>query len=204
MERDRVLPLLSAQSPGNVILGIPSSGVHSNGFSLVRRICSTYGVSLDAPPPYPSSSPRLVDSLLTPTRIYIKGLAPALALNRVGDGTPAVLACAHITGGGLPDNVHRGLADGLGARIDATAWPMPPVFKWLANVGGGVEPMEMARTFNCGIGMVVVCREEDVGSVSAAIVAGGESVYRIGVVVEHKGGEDTPRVVLDNINKAFL
>ena len=200
VERDRVLPLLSQQCPGDVLLGLSSSGVHSNGFSLVRRICAAYGVDMQAPPPYPSSAPRLVDDLLTPTRIYIKALLPALRL----PGPPKVKALAHITGGGLPDNVPRGIAPGLVSRIDACSWPMPPVFKWLASVGAGVEAKEMARTFNCGIGMVVVVGREHVAEVKAALeAASGEAVHTLGQL-ESAGQEGGPLVILDNLDKAFL
>jgi phosphoribosylformylglycinamidine cyclo-ligase len=199
-----VLPLLSAQRPGDVILGLPSSGVHSNGFSLVRRICSVYGVDLNAPPPYASPKPRLVEDLLTPTRIYIKALLPALRLCSAATGAPMVKALAHITGGGLPDNVPRGIAEGLVSRIDACAWPMPPVFRWLQSVGGGVEPQEMARTFNCGIGMVVVVGAEDCAEVKAAIeAASGDKVYVLGALQAATGKPGEPLVILDNLLTAF-
>ncbi len=192
-----MLPLLGAQVPGDVLLGLPSSGVHSNGFSLVRRICSAYGADMQAPPPYPSPHRRLVDDLLTPTKIYIKALLPALKL----PGPPRVKAMAHITGGGLPDNLPRGIAPGLGARLDATAWPMLPVFKWMQNVGGGVEPHEMARTFNCGLGMVLVVGAADADAVAAAIRGAGEQVYVVGKLEAREEG--LPCVVLDNLAKAF-
>ena len=125
---------------GDIVLGIPSSGIHSNGFSLVRKICSAYGVDLNAPPPFAgSTASRLVDELLTPTKIYIKCLMPALALSD-SLGEPAVKAMAHITGGGLPDNVPRGIAEGLGVKIDATSWPMLPVFRC------AVESRELSTT----------------------------------------------------------
>ena len=193
-----MLPRLSEQRPGDVLLGLASSGVHSNGFSLVRRIAAAYGADLQAPPPYPSPHHRLVDDLLTPTKIYIKSLLPALTL----PGAPRIKALSHITGGGLPDNVPRGIAPGLVSRINALAWPMPPVFKWLANVGSGVEPREMARTFNCGIGMVVVVGAEDVGEVRAALESTGEAVYVLGAL-EAQAGAEGPLVILDNIERAF-
>ena len=194
-----MLPLLSAQRPGDILLGLTSSGVHSNGFSLVRRICSAYGVDLQGPPPYASPHARLVDDLLTPTKIYIRALLPALNL----PGPPKLKALAHITGGGLPDNVHRGIAPGLVSRIDATAWPMPPVFRWLARVGAGVEPGEMARTFNCGIGMVAVVAPEHQAEVTAALQASGEKVYVLGALEAAPADGKGPLVVLDNLDKAF-
>jgi phosphoribosylaminoimidazole synthetase len=191
-----VLPLLGVQVAGDVLLGLPSSGVHSNGFSLVRRICAAYGADMLGPPPYPSPHRRLVDDLLTPTKIYIRALLPALKL----PGPPRVKAMAHITGGGLPDNLPRGIAPGLGARLDATAWPMLPVFKWMKNVGGGVEASEMARTFNCSLGMVLVVGAEHADAVAAAIQGAGEQVYVVGRL-EKRG--DGPCVVIDNLEKAF-
>ena len=197
VERDRVLPLLGAQVPGDVLLGLPSSGVHSNGFSLVRRICEAYGAELTARPPYPSPHARLVDDLLTPTKIYIKALLPALRL----PGAPRIKAMAHITGGGLPDNLPRGIAPGLAARLDATAWPMLPVFKWMQGVGGGVEPAEMARTFNCGLGMVLVVGAGDAAAVAGAIRGAGEAVYEVGRLEAR--AEGAPAVALDNLLRAF-
>ncbi|MEQ8369678.1 MAG: phosphoribosylformylglycinamidine cyclo-ligase, partial [Alphaproteobacteria bacterium] len=146
VERDHLLPRQDIDA-GDVILGLASSGVHSNGYSLVRRIIDDLDLALDSPPPFaapPGAS--LAEILLTPTRIYVP---TALAAVRGGK----VKALAHITGGGLTENIPRVLPDGTVADIDARSWPWLPVFGWLAEAGG-VAAVEMARTFNCGIGMV--------------------------------------------------
>ena len=144
MERGAALPAGVAE--GDVLLGLASSGVHSNGYSLVRRVVETAGLGWDAPAPWGGG--RLGAELLTPTCLYVR---PALAAIRAG----GVKALAHITGGGLVENLPRVLPDGLRAEIDLAAWSLPPVFAWLAETGGIAEG-EMLRTFNCGIGMVAV------------------------------------------------
>jgi phosphoribosylaminoimidazole synthetase len=198
VERDRVLPDMDALVPGDVLLGISSSGVHSNGFSLVRKVVTAHGFDWHAPPPFPSDAPRLCDAVLKPTKIYVRSLLPALRDPRRG----RVKALAHITGGGLPDNLPRVLRPGMQARIDATAWPMPPVFKWLQSAGSGIEPAEMARTFNIGIGMVVVVAADAAAEVMADIASRGEAVFRIGELRATAAAGD-PQVVLDNLAAAF-
>jgi phosphoribosylformylglycinamidine cyclo-ligase len=201
VERAAVLPRLDAMNPGDVILGVSSSGVHSNGFSLVRRVVEKYGLDLHAPPPYPSTAARLVDDLLTPTRIYIRCLLPSIKRG-------AIKAMAHITGGGLPDNVPRVLRDDLTAQIDMAAFPVLPVFKYMATLGSGIAPFEMARTFNCGVGMVVVVAPGDAEAVAAEIAgadpeaaAAGLRVYRIGAIRARAGEE--AQVELVNLEGAF-
>ncbi|KQQ44414.1 phosphoribosylformylglycinamidine cyclo-ligase [Methylobacterium sp. Leaf125] len=158
--------------PGDVVLGLPSSGVHSNGFSLVRRIVEKSGLSYDDPAPFEPAR-TLGEALLEPTQIYVK---PLLAALRTTDG---IKALAHITGGGFPDNLPRVLPDGVGIRIDLDAIIPPPVFGWLSDVGAVAES-EMLRTFNCGIGMVVVVAPESVSAVSKALDLGGASPVRLG------------------------
>ncbi|CEL53957.1 phosphoribosylamine--glycine ligase / phosphoribosylformylglycinamidine cyclo-ligase [Rhizoctonia solani AG-1 IB] len=164
-------------APGDILLGLPSSGIHSNGFSLVRKIISRAGLNYSSPCPWDSSK-TLGSSLLTPTKIYIKQLLPAVRAS-------ALKGLAHITGGGFVENIPRVLPKGTAARISVSTYPYPPVFQWLAKQGG-VEPLEMARTFNCGIGMVVVVAKEDVQKAKQLI--GGE-VYQIGEVVSGEGVE---------------
>ncbi|HVL73006.1 MAG TPA: phosphoribosylformylglycinamidine cyclo-ligase [Beijerinckiaceae bacterium] len=171
-ERGTLLPRGVAE--GDAVLGLPSSGVHSNGFSLVRRIAAEAGLSWDAPAPF-ASGRRLGEALLEPTRIYVRPLLSAL---------PGLKALAHITGGGFPDNIPRVLPEGLGIRLDLDAIPVPPVFGWLARAGGVAEA-EMLRTFNCGIGMIVVTAEPD--RVVADLRAAGEAPVRIGEVVAGAG-----------------
>ncbi|MBX6376811.1 MAG: phosphoribosylformylglycinamidine cyclo-ligase, partial [Acetobacteraceae bacterium] len=151
-ERDRLLPRRDL-APGDVVLGLASSGVHSNGFSLVRRVLARAGLAPGAPAPFAEGT-TLAEALLTPTRIYVRAL---LALHRRG----LLKAAAHITGGGLPGNLPRVLPpEGMDAVLDATAWPVPPVFAWLAEAGD-IAADEMLRVFNCGIGMAVVVAEAD-------------------------------------------
>jgi len=179
-----------------VLLGIASSGVHSNGFSLVRRIVSQYGFDWLAPPPFESAAARLCDAVLTPTKIYIKCLLPTLK-------GPAgrLKAMAHITGGGLPDNIPRALRDDVAAHLDARAWPILPVFKWMQRTGGGVEPEEMSRAFNCGIGMLLIVAADAADAVKASVEAAGERVYRVGELRARAPGE--PQVVITNLAEAF-
>jgi phosphoribosylformylglycinamidine cyclo-ligase len=162
------------------VLGLPSSGVHSNGFSLVRRIVERSGLAYDAPAPF-APGRSLGEALLEPTRIYVK---PLLAALKATDG---IKALAHITGGGFPDNLPRVLPDGVGIQIDLDAITPPPVFGWLA-AQGGVAEREMLRTFNCGIGMIVVSAADHAEAVGAALTRAGEAPVRLGRITE-RGSE---------------
>ncbi len=159
--------------PGDVLLGLASSGVHSNGFSLVRKLIAANGWKLDRPARFDPDR-LLGDALLEPTRIYVKGLLPPICAGLIS-------GLAHITGGGLLENIPRMLPDGCHALVDAGSWPLPRLFAFL-QAGGAIEPAEMARTFNCGIGMVAAAAENDVGEVIAALEASGETVFTIGRV----------------------
>src|SRR3954454_13777240 len=156
---------------GDVILGLAASGVHSNGFSLVRRLVADKGWKLDRPALF-DQEVLLIEALLAPPRIYVKSLLPLVRAGRIR-------AMAHITGGGLLENVPRVLAGGLHARIDADAWPQPRLMAYL-QAQGNIEPEEMARTFNCGIGMAVIVSEADVKDVKEALERAGEFVSSIG------------------------
>ena len=158
---------------GDLILGIASSGVHSNGFSLVRRLAADKGWKLDRPALFDADR-LLIDWLLEPTRIYVRALLPLVRAGRLR-------ALAHITGGGLLENIPRVLPPDLHARIDAGAWPQPRLMAFL-QAQGRLEPGEMARTFNCGIGMVAIASPADADAVTAALEAAGETVYRIGTI----------------------
>lgn len=164
---------------GDRILGLASSGVHSNGFSLVRRLAADKGWKLDRPALFDADR-TLADALLAPTRIYVKPLLPV-----VRDG--GIAALAHITGGGLLENVPRVLPRGLHARIDADAWPQPRLMAFL-QAQGNIEPGEMAKTFNCGIGMVAIVAPEAAADVRARLEAAGETVHDIGEIVEGERG----------------
>ena len=176
-ERDRIITG-AAIRPGDVVLGLASAGLHANGFSLVRRVVDTIGLDYGAAAPF--ADMPLGEALLIPTRIYVKG---CLAVH----GENLVKGLAHITGGGLMDNIPRTLPAGLMARLDASAWPLPPVFRWLAG-DGGIAPGEMARTFNCGIGMTMVTAPEDAAAAADMLADLGETVWPIGVIAEGGGG----------------
>ena len=171
-ERGTLLPRPDV-GPGDLMLGLPSSGLHSNGFSLVRRIVADAGLAWGDPSPFGDGD--LADTLLTPTRIYVKSLLAALK-------QPGIKALAHITGGGFPDNIPRVLPEGCAAAIDLDAIAVPPVFGWLARTGRVAED-EMLRTFNCGIGMVVVVAAERVVDVVTALEAVGERPVRLGRLI---------------------
>ena len=156
---------------GDVILGIASSGVHSNGFSLVRRLAADKAWKLDRPSLFDQDR-ILIDALLEPTRIYVKSLLPIVRSGRIA-------ALAHITGGGLLENIPRVLPDGLHAHVDADAWPQPRLMAFL-QAQGNIEPEEMARTFNCGIGMVAIVAGHEAEALSAALAEAGETVFTIG------------------------
>ena len=160
-------------SAGDVLLGLVSSGVHSNGYSLVRRLAADKGWKLDRPALFDPDR-LLIDHLIEPTRIYVKSLLPLIRAGRIH-------ALAHITGGGLLENVPRVLPDDLHARIDAGAWNQPRLMAFL-QAQGNIEPAEMARTFNCGIGMVLAVSADEAAGVQADLTAAGETVHVIGAV----------------------
>lgn len=177
VERDEVLPKASIAA-GDVVLGLASSGAHSNGYSLVRKVMEKAGADYDAPCAFDSSK-TFADAWLTPTRIYVKSLVPALK-----EG--GIKGLAHITGGGLTENLPRVLPEGVGAEIDASAWQQPAWFEWLKKEGN--LPTEDAwRTFNAGIGMAVVVDAKKAEAVQAFLTAQGETVYRIGALTSYAG-----------------
>ncbi len=175
MERGRDLPRDVGE--GDVLLGLGSSGVHSNGYSFVRKVVDMSGLGWSAPAPFGPAS--LGEELLAPTRLYVTA---ALAAIRRG----GVHALAHITGGGLTENLPRVLPEGLGAAIDLAAWELPPVFRWLAETAGMAEA-ELLKTFNCGIGMIAVVAPERVADLRLALEAEGETVTEIGRVTRGQG-----------------
>lgn len=169
--------------PGDAVLGLASSGAHSNGYSLVRKILSVANPDLNAD----FHGRRLADVLLEPTRIYVK---PLLALME----TLEVKGMVHITGGGLVENVPRVLQDNLTAVLQRDAWTIPPLFQWLQQ-HGGVADAEMHRVFNCGIGMTVIVSKENAAAAEAQLKAAGETVMRIGEIRERQQGEAQTIVV---------
>ena len=183
VERGAILPR-SDIGVGDVVLGIASSGLHSNGYSLVRKIVAKSKLKWSAPAPFEKKK-KLGAAVLTPTRIYVKSCLAAIR------ETNAVKALAHITGGGFPDNIPRVLPKDVGARIDISRIPVPPVFKWLARTGGVAEK-EMLRTFNCGIGMIAVVEARSADKVAAVLKREGERVVQLGELVAATKGK--PRV----------
>ena len=178
-ERDALLPRTDIAA-GDVVLGLAASGPHSNGYSLVRRIVGRSGLAWDAAAPFAHGP--LGDVLLEPTRIYVKPLLAAIR------ATGAIKGLAHITGGGLPGNVPRCLPDGLRARLDARTWRAPRVFGWLQDVGK-VPTDDMLRTFNCGLGMVVVVAPGDAERTAQALTEAGETVSTVGIIERGPDGE---------------
>jgi phosphoribosylformylglycinamidine cyclo-ligase len=171
VDRDKVLPRLGDQKAGDVLVGLASSGPHSNGYSLIRRIVERSGLDWNAPAPFDDVR-SLAEALLEPTRIYVKTVLPHLKAGRVK-------GLAHITGGGLVENPPRAVADGLAARFDESAWALPPVFAWLQEAGGVAEA-EMRRTFNCGLGLVLVVDAHDLPDVLEGLVRDGEDAFVVG------------------------
>jgi phosphoribosylformylglycinamidine cyclo-ligase len=182
MERGGALPAGVAE--GDVLLGLASSGVHSNGFSLVRKVADTAGLGWDASSPFGHGT--LGEALLEPTRIYVR---PALAVLRAG----GLHGLAHITGGGLTENLPRVLPDGLGAEIDLNAWELPAVFGWL-RATAGIADSEMLKTFNCGIGLVAVVEAGRADALAALLAEAGEQVDVIGQVTAGHGVSYTGRL----------
>ncbi len=182
VERGCVLPHMAEMRCGDLLVGIASSGLHSNGFSLVRRVLADAALSRDAQAPF---APGLTvgNALLAPTRLYVKSALAAIRATKIK-------GFAHITGGGITENLPRILPDNLDAEIDLDSWTPPQVFAWLARLGG-IEGQEMLRTFNCGIGLIAVVAPEDVEACIAAFRDAGESASPIGALVR---GERAPRV----------
>jgi len=174
---------------GDVVLGLASTGVHSNGFSLVRRIVERSGLGYDAPSPFGGGS--LGEALLAPTRIYVPS---CLAAHRTG----LLKGLAHITGGGFVENIPRIMPEGFAVVIDAASWPVPPVFKWLARTGD-IGADEMVRTFNCGIGMVAIVSPEAAIEATSLLMTAGETVHHIGRVVPREDAY----VIIESLDAAW-
>jgi len=172
-ERGTLLPRSDEMQAGDVIVGIASSGPHSNGYSLVRKVVERSGLAWDAPAPF-APGKQLAEALLTPTRIYAKALKPIF-------DAKLAKGAAHITGGGLVENTPRALPDHLEAAFDWNAWTRPAVFEWLQSTGG-VPEEDMRRTFNLGVGMVLIVEPAKADGVIAALTAAGEQAFKIGVL----------------------
>jgi phosphoribosylformylglycinamidine cyclo-ligase len=177
---------------GDVVLGLASTGLHSNGFSLVRKIVDDRDLDYNGDAPFESD--QLGRALLKPTRIYVRS---CLAAHKAG----LIKGLAHITGGGLLDNIPRVLPEGLGVSLDAGTWPLQPVFQWLGDAGA-LTDTDMARTFNCGIGMVVITDPERANAAEKILSEAGEAVFRIGSVTPHQGPADA-RVAIKGTTDAW-
>ena len=172
IERGQELPLPT--NIGDIIIGLSSNGIHSNGYSLVRKIVEKCGLQWSDEAPFENKN--LGDALLTPTKLYVK---QCLELKNI----EGVKAFAHITGGGLTENILRALGEGQGIKIDLSTWNLPPVFKWLSSAGG-VSQDEMLKTFNCGIGMTVICSQASKDAVFSLLEKNGERPTLIGEVTD--------------------
>jgi phosphoribosylamine--glycine ligase/phosphoribosylformylglycinamidine cyclo-ligase len=188
-ERTNLLPRMNEIVSGDIVLGIPSSGVHSNGYSLVRHLMNKNGIDYHSPCPFEPSKP-VGHVLLTPTRIYVKQLLPLVQKQNVK-------AMAHITGGGLLENIPRVIPDSVKVKLDASQWPLLPVFKWMKQLGN-ISPEELSRTFNCGIGMMLVVSPEKVEEVSDILRKQGETVYKIGNIVNKSEIPGEHAVLVEN------
>jgi len=190
VERDRVLERDRVRA-GDVVLGLGASGVHSNGYSLVRRVVARAGLAWGAPAPFDADK-TVAEALLAPTRIYVTACLAALK-------TDGVSGFVHVTGGGLIENPPRVYGDDLAMRLDLRAWTPPAVFPWLARAGG-IEGREMLRTFNCGLGMLVVVRADAADAVEAALSASGETPSRVGRIEPRTGDA----VVFDGLDQTWM
>jgi phosphoribosylformylglycinamidine cyclo-ligase/phosphoribosylamine--glycine ligase/phosphoribosylglycinamide formyltransferase/phosphoribosylformylglycinamidine cyclo-ligase len=171
VERTAVLPDLAAQRAGDVLIGLASSGPHSNGYSMIRKIVERTGLSWDAPAAF-AEGQTLAEALLAPTRIYVRSLIPLIRGGQIKGG-------AHITGGGLIENPPRAIVDGLVPKIDWSAWTLPPVFEWLQREGG-VADHELRRTFNCGVGFILIAGAEHAPAVLESLLDAGEDAFVVG------------------------
>ncbi len=171
VERGHVLPRLDLQNTGDVIIGLASSGPHSNGYSLVRKVVEKSGLKWSDDAPF-SPGHTLAEALMAPTRIYVKSIVPLMKAGLIKGG-------AHITGGGLIENPPRCIAEGLKASFDWDAWPLPHVFQWLAETGG-ISDHEMRRTFNCGVGFILIVSPENAEPVLASLLNAGEAAFVCG------------------------
>jgi len=174
VERGHALPRLDLQNTGDLIIGLASSGPHSNGYSLIRKVVERSGLSWGDDAPF-ARDRTLAQALMEPTRIYVKSVLP---LMKAG----LIKGAAHITGGGLIENPPRCIAEGLSASFDWDAWPVPPVFQWLAETGG-ISDHEMRRTFNCGVGFILIVAPENAEDVLAGLLEAGEAAFVCGQLV---------------------
>lgn len=195
VERDEMITGQDIK-PGDVILGLASNGIHSNGFSLVRKLIkSTQGFDYESKAPFDDSL-SLGELLLMPTRIYVRSILEALKIKS------AIKGMVHVTGGGFEENVPRVLPENCAAHIDATSWELPAIFKWLADIGN-LTHNDLATTLNCGIGMIVVCEADKASEVSKVLEEQGETVYTLGTIEEREEGEGAEALILSDLDQAW-
>ncbi|WP_025898892.1 phosphoribosylformylglycinamidine cyclo-ligase [Sneathiella glossodoripedis] len=192
VERDQLLRA-DTLSDGDILLGLASSGIHSNGYSLVRKLIEDFNLDLEKAAPFDASI-ILGDALLAPTRIYVKS-----CLKGIRNGH--IKALSHITGGGLYENIPRILPDHLSAEIDANSWSLPGIFKWMAEIGN-INARELATTFNCGLGMIVAVAPSHKADLIEQLQADGETVYEVGRLVKRSGAQE--QVVIKSLEEEFL
>ncbi len=200
---------------GDIILGLASNGVHSNGYSLVRKIINDHNLSYDSKLPFNMTITlqdsevekqknitvkNIGDALLAPTRIYVRSLLKALEIKDESDGKTAIKGMAHITGGGLIENIPRIIPYGLSADIDVSSWKLPEIFKWLKNLGN-IENSDLARTLNCGIGMIVICSDDYEKEVTKVLTNNGEEVFSIGKIKKQNNSDIT--ITLNNLGASW-
>jgi len=171
VERGAVLPRLEDQRAGDILIALASSGPHSNGYSLIRRVVQRAGIDWRAPCPF-APEESLAAALMAPTRIYVESVLPIVK-------KAMVKGAAHITGGGLIENPPRAVAPGLRPVLDWSAWTLPPVFEWLQSVGG-VADFELRRTFNCGVGFILIVSPQQVAPVLEGLINAGEDAFVCG------------------------
>ena len=193
VERQNMLPRLTGIEIGNAVIGIASSGIHSNGYSLVRHIIEKNNLSLDDAPAFASPHATLGNALLEPTIIYVQALLPLIRDIKLE-------ALAHITGGGLLENIPRVLPDDFAVHLDMRTWPIPPIFTWLAHIGN-IPAHDMLRTFNCGIGMVAIAAQENAPEIITHLKKYGHDAWVIGLVKEREKEEQ--QVIIENAETIF-
>ncbi len=185
VERGEILPRADIAA-GDVLIGLPSSGVHSNGYSLVRKLVEKEALDWSSAPPFESTATTLAEALLTPTRLYVRPLLSAIRATGGSGPAGAVKALSHITGGGLSENLPRILPSGLAAHVGLASLPIPPVFGWLKAVSG-LDDSAMLHTFNCGVGMVIVTTGSDAQRLMKVLVDAGETPFMLGAVEQGRG-----------------
>ncbi|MAE52396.1 MAG: phosphoribosylformylglycinamidine cyclo-ligase [Micavibrio sp.] len=196
VERDQIVTGENIK-PGDVILGLASNGVHSNGFSLVRHLIQTApNFTFESPSPFDPAL-TLGELLLMPTRIYVKSVLKALKVKTTGE-KQAIKGMVHITGGGFDENIPRILPDNCKADIDTNSWELPPLFQWLRDIGS-LRPSDLSTTFNCGIGYMVVCDKDQAENLIENFKSSGESVVQIGTISAKSN--DEPSVIMHDMDK---